>query len=209
MVFITFFGFSAIAASAGEVNDPVKTIPRAIFLSMGIDTVLYTLVVVVVHHAPADIMLVKQTTHEPLRRLLLPTAGGEHARCAEEYLAPFVKARDGELTVCSVAPTDADEETLARVTQRLTDDVARISKKDGVEAKPQVIRHSSVSVGILHESRSYDAVVLGAAGHGAYQQILFGSIPETIAKRSERPVILVKHHHPVKALLRRVMADEP
>jgi basic amino acid/polyamine antiporter, APA family len=48
MVFITFFGFSAIAASAGEIKDPVKTIPRAIFWSMGIVTVLYTLVVIVV-----------------------------------------------------------------------------------------------------------------------------------------------------------------
>ena len=45
LVFITFFGFSAIAASAGEVRNPTKTIPRAIFLSMGIVTVLYTLVV--------------------------------------------------------------------------------------------------------------------------------------------------------------------
>ena len=27
LVFITFFGFSAIAASAGEVKDPVKNIP--------------------------------------------------------------------------------------------------------------------------------------------------------------------------------------
>ncbi len=36
MVFITFFGFSAIAASAGEVKNPVKTIPRAIFISMGV-----------------------------------------------------------------------------------------------------------------------------------------------------------------------------
>ena len=48
MVFITFFGFSAIAASAGEVRNPTKTIPRAIFISMGIVTILYTLVVLVV-----------------------------------------------------------------------------------------------------------------------------------------------------------------
>ncbi|MEM6722979.1 MAG: amino acid permease [Bacteroidota bacterium] len=48
MVFITFFGFSAIAASAGEVKNPVKTIPRAIFISMGLVTVLYTLVVLVI-----------------------------------------------------------------------------------------------------------------------------------------------------------------
>ena len=48
LVFITFFGFSAIAASAGEVINPIKTIPRAIFISMGVVTVLYTLVVLVV-----------------------------------------------------------------------------------------------------------------------------------------------------------------
>ena len=48
LVFVTFFGFSAIAASAGEVTNPVKTIPRAIFLSMGIVTLLYTLVILVI-----------------------------------------------------------------------------------------------------------------------------------------------------------------
>ena len=48
MVFITFFGFSAIAASAGEVRNPVRTIPLAIGLSMVIVIVLYTLVVLTV-----------------------------------------------------------------------------------------------------------------------------------------------------------------
>ena len=48
LVFITFFGFSAIAATAGEVRDPTRTIPRAIFISMGVVTLLYSLVVLVV-----------------------------------------------------------------------------------------------------------------------------------------------------------------
>ncbi len=48
LVFITFFGFSAIAASAGEVIEPTKTIPRAIFVSMIVVTLLYSLVVLVV-----------------------------------------------------------------------------------------------------------------------------------------------------------------
>lgn len=48
LVFITFFGFSAIAASAGEVKNPVKTIPRAIFISMIVVTILYTAVVLVI-----------------------------------------------------------------------------------------------------------------------------------------------------------------
>ena len=48
MVFITFFGFSAIAASAGEIKDPIVTIPRAIFISVALVTFLYTLVILVV-----------------------------------------------------------------------------------------------------------------------------------------------------------------
>jgi hypothetical protein len=46
-----------------------------------------------------------------------------------------------------------------------------------------------------------------AVGHSICPQILFGSIPEMIAKHSDQPVILVKHYHPVKALLGRVMGE--
>lgn len=48
LVFVTFFGFSAIAASAGEIINPIKTIPRAIFISMGIVTALYILIILVI-----------------------------------------------------------------------------------------------------------------------------------------------------------------
>jgi amino acid transporter len=48
LVFITFFGFEAIATSEGEIKSPERTVPRAIFLSLGFVTVLYVLVVLVV-----------------------------------------------------------------------------------------------------------------------------------------------------------------
>jgi nucleotide-binding universal stress UspA family protein len=108
-----------------------------------------------------------------------------------------------------VAPPDAGEEAVAEVTERLDADIARISAGGELSVDAKLIRHKSVNVGVLKEAKNYDAVVIGATGHATYQQILFGSIPETIAKRSDGPVILVKHHHPVKALLRRVMADGP
>lgn len=47
LVFITFFGFEAIATSEGEIESPERTVPRAIFLSIGLVAVLYVLVVVV------------------------------------------------------------------------------------------------------------------------------------------------------------------
>lgn len=48
LVFITFFGFEAIATNAEEIEDPGRTVPRAIFISMGFVTIVYALVVLVV-----------------------------------------------------------------------------------------------------------------------------------------------------------------
>lgn len=52
LAFITFFGFSAIAASAGEIIEPRKTVPRAIAASILTVTVLYALVIVAMTNSP-------------------------------------------------------------------------------------------------------------------------------------------------------------
>ena len=54
LVFITFFGFEAIATNAEEIEDPGRTVPRAIFVSMGFVTLVYTLVVLVIVVAVND-----------------------------------------------------------------------------------------------------------------------------------------------------------
>jgi amino acid transporter/nucleotide-binding universal stress UspA family protein len=46
LAFITFFGFSAIAASAGEIIEPRRTVPLAIAASIVTVTILYALVIV-------------------------------------------------------------------------------------------------------------------------------------------------------------------
>jgi amino acid transporter/nucleotide-binding universal stress UspA family protein len=52
LAFITFFGFSAIAASAGEIIEPRKTVPRAIAASIITVTILYAFVIVAMVNAP-------------------------------------------------------------------------------------------------------------------------------------------------------------
>ena len=52
LAFITFFGFSAIAASAGEIIEPKRTVPRAIAASILTVTVLYALVIVAMVNSP-------------------------------------------------------------------------------------------------------------------------------------------------------------
>ncbi|WP_433624982.1 amino acid permease [Halomicrococcus sp. NG-SE-24] len=52
VAFITFFGFSAIAASAGEIIEPRKTVPKAIGASILTVTVLYIFVIVAMVNSP-------------------------------------------------------------------------------------------------------------------------------------------------------------
>jgi len=58
LAFITFFGFSAIAASAGEIIEPKRTVPLAIAASILTVTVLYAFVIVAMVNSPipADVI---------------------------------------------------------------------------------------------------------------------------------------------------------
>ena len=60
-------------------------------------------------------------------------------------------------------------------------------------------------MGIIQASEKYDAIAMGAAGESFYKQILFGSIPENVAKHTDKTVIVYKQYSPVKALVGRVM----
>ena len=160
----------------------------------------------VVNHARADLMLVKLTGNgEPLRNLLLPSAGGEHSARAADYAALLAEAQDGSLTLCSiVSPTDP-EERVESETERLEEAREGLPQRGRVQCK--VVRHRSVAEGILEEAEGYDALIVGATRDSFTSQILFGSIPETVARNSARPVIVVKRYHPVKALVGRVMSE--
>jgi len=160
-----------------------------------------------VRHARHDIMLAKLVGGLP-RRLLLPTAGGAHARAAENYAASIAAAQKGALTLCAVVSPDALEERVSSEEVRLALAQERIKSETELnEVETKVLRHRSVSEAILDESQYHDAIVVGAAGQSFSSQVLFGSIPEDIARRAACSVIVIKHHDPVKALFGRVLSE--
>lgn len=65
---------------------------------------------------------------------------------------------------------------------------------------------SSIAGGIARESRDYDLVVLRAAREPFLLQVMFGEIPEEVARYSPASVLVVKRYggH-VRSLLRRAL----
>ena len=69
LAFITFFGFSAIAASAGEIIEPKRTVPLAIAASMVTVTVLYALVIVAMVNSPVPAEVIAQEGETAMGRV--------------------------------------------------------------------------------------------------------------------------------------------
>ena len=145
----------------------------------------------VVSNAQTDLMLVKLVAGNRLENWLLPTAGGKHAICAEEYAASLVRAARGSLTFCSVLTPNAGQSMIEATKKILEKAIRRVTQKNGIKVEEKIIKNDSINRGILEESKHYDAIMLGATEH-RFKKILFGSIPEVIAKESLKTVVLVK-----------------
>lgn len=76
----------------------------------------------------------------------------------------------------------------------------------GVRVDTRVIEAKSVAGGIAKESRDYDLVVLGAAREPYLQKVVFGEIPEKVARFSPASVLVVKRFEgQVRSLLKRAL----
>ncbi len=170
------------------------------------DKIFGQVVDTVVTHARSDLLLVKLSAPLQMQKVLIPSAGGAHARVAENYAATLVQESGGELSVCRIQLADS-EQTEEAVQAQLSAAQKRIQDFNGLETKTRIHEHTSISRGIIELSKEYDTLVIGATRTSIYQQIMFGSIPENVAKFTKKNVIMVKHHDPMRALLGRVLTD--
>jgi nucleotide-binding universal stress UspA family protein len=75
-----------------------------------------------------------------------------------------------------------------------------------ITCKKELIKSQSVAGGIASASRAFDLVVIGAAKEPFFRKMLFGEIPEKVARFSPTSVLLVKRYEGVvKSLLKKVM----
>ena len=58
----------------------------------------------------------------------------------------------------------------------------------------------------MRAAADYDLLVLGASKEGIFSSVLFGEIPEKVARYSTQPVMIVRRYEGlVKSLVRRVI----
>ena len=109
------------------------------------------------------------------------------------------------MTLCAVVSPDGSEAHVEQETARLEEAKERLGQVPDVTTK--VLRHRSASRAIITESANYGAIFVGATHQSFTTRVLFGTMPEEVARRSKCSVIVVKRHEPVRALFGRIFSE--
>jgi basic amino acid/polyamine antiporter, APA family len=152
----------------------------------------------VIAGAPCDVAIVKTKGFDHPRRLLIPTAGGPNAILALDLAVAFGWRHKADITLLNIGRRGQEEEGRRYIAKTLA----------GVKTKQRVRQDVVVAddpvKAILREARDYDMVLLGATHETVFQQVLFGTVPEHVAKRCPKTVVMVKGYRgPLVSLVRR------
>ncbi|MFC1668116.1 amino acid permease [Chlamydiota bacterium] len=153
----------------------------------------------VIEKAPCDIIMLKNCQKQQFKRILVPFSGGPNSTLAIETAANLCYEKDGEIIVFTVRLPGKQTVDVDAVLQEKVSNSIRSSKK--IITKYNVSKN--IIQTILHESKEYDLVVIGASNESIFHQIFLGSIPEEIARRCQKPVIMVKKNQGIRSFLKK------
>lgn len=126
-----------------------------------------------------------------LNRWLVPMAGGPNAQDAVRLLpALMTLSEQPEIRLCQVFPaSDHDFDTTAL--DRTAHSLRRHLSAD-VIITPVCARSVPEAVLDIAHKDQCDVIILGASREGLLQQVIKGNIPEEIARKSDRTVMVVR-----------------
>jgi len=158
----------------------------------------------IIRQAPSDIILFKTGKTPEIKTCLLPTAGGPHARLAATTMNEIAPAFDMKVTAGYIVPPRASAEQKQEADARLDETLQLLDKVAG--RKKELIESKGIAGGIARAGREYDMIVIGAAKEPFFRKVLFGEIPEKVARYSPSAVMVVKQYEgPIKSILKRLL----
>ena len=157
----------------------------------------------VIRNAPCDLALLKIADPQLPKRCLFPTAGGPHALLAAELLNVLAPAFHMTVTACHIVEPGASPQERAEAEWWIDKTLSRIGPQ--VQVDRLLIEGKTIAGGIATASKDFDLVVLGAAREPLFRQVLFGEIPEKVARYSPASVLVVKQYEGrVRSLFKQV-----
>ncbi|MBR8833179.1 MAG: chloride channel protein [Stigonema ocellatum SAG 48.90 = DSM 106950] len=149
----------------------------------------------IIRQAASHVVLAKLNHQRTFDRWLVPMAGGPNSTQAVELLPALASLSSSpDIKLCKVfEPSESTPDTTF-----LEKSVRFLKRKVRCNVTATPIRANSVCEGIIQyaEIDHSDVIVLGASREGLLQQTIKGNIPQTISRKSDCTVILVRSATP-------------
>lgn len=150
----------------------------------------------VVREIPADLVVVRFPEGSEMKapkRILVPVGGGPHARLGLELALDMARNFSSKVDIVTVmSPAAGEDEKKKRL--EMIDVALRGFSSKGLKIQKKIILDDSVELGLVRESEEFDMLVIGASNIPLWKRLLFGTIPQNIAKHSNTPVVIVKRY---------------
>ncbi len=173
------------------------------------DKIMGKIIDTVATRAKREIIIFHSAEGKPIKNILLPSGGGPHAQAAELFGGGLAKAVNGTITVMRVVTEkNLSEEEQHEEKVKLEQSKKRIEEACAIDVKSKMVQHPHISAAIKDESAAFDTVIIGATRKSMYYNVLFGTIPETLAKELDTNILLVKHYSPIGAAWGKVVSEK-
>jgi len=158
----------------------------------------------VIRYAICDLLFAKIGEDAEMKRCLFPAAGGPNARLAASVLEGLAEQREMQITTAYVLPENPSKGERERGEQLLKRSME--SASDSIEHNTKFIESKSIAGGIAKAGKEFDLVIIGATREPLFKKMLFGEIPEKVAKYSPTSVLVVKKYEgAVKSILKKLL----
>ena len=155
---------------------------------------------------PTDVVVVRYRKYRPLKRILVPVAGGPNSRKAVKMAVQMAYTSEFEpvhVRVIHIIPVNCPEANQVRAQQALRDVTEGISYA-GLET--EVIEGEGIIDTILSEAEGCDLIVIGGSAELLFRHLMFGNISEQIAQNAEVTVMMIKgRSSPLHSFIRHAM----
>jgi len=159
----------------------------------------------VIRHVPCDMVLIKLEDIKEFKSCLLPSSGGPNALLAATMLSAIATETKMTVTIGNVVSSKTSEEQQEQAKSYI-DNTREFFDKSNIKTESVFIKSESIAGGIAKAGREYDLVAIGAAKEPFFRKILFGEIPEKVARYSPSAVMVVKKYEGrVKSLIKRIL----
>ena len=154
-----------------------RTFRRDFILGSTIDPILMK--------ANCDVVVIRFGGDE-IKKILIPTAGGVHAKLAIELAKSFAKLENSEITLMYVGKSRNDEKKAKKIFEEAEELL------NGIKAKSKFIIANDVVDAIVREAENHDAIFIGSTAEPFLKNFLKGVFPEKVVKRTSKTVVMTR-----------------